>query len=148
MSNQNRNFDIRYRYFSEKCFDISTYILKSGIKKTELRMSKSKFWFRYRNQNHNSDFDIKIFTKSVWTFVRILISLKVASRKSKFLLRYQNRNVGKLKHPHFGEIRIKFHRNFDFVESKKNDFHGYPSSSVPVYRPYVCARKRRENTAY
>jgi hypothetical protein len=52
-------------YFSEKCFEISTLILKFGI---EIRtpMSESEDRFRNRNQNQNSD--VKSKPKSKFRF--------------------------------------------------------------------------------
>jgi hypothetical protein len=138
-------------YFCEKCFEISTFVLKSCTKigipmpkskfryqnrnrnsvveiETEIEIPistwkpKSKFQFQLRNQNRNSDFDIEISTKSVWNFDFVESKQWKLKPKSKLLFRHrnQNRNFGKSKHWNFDEIRIKFRRNFDFVESKKN----------------------------
>jgi hypothetical protein len=54
ISNQNRNLT----YFSEKCFEISTLILKS-VTGFVIPMSKSKLRFRIRNQSWNSNVEIE-----------------------------------------------------------------------------------------
>jgi hypothetical protein len=121
-------------YFGEKCFEISTFVLKSCTESDSdvgieilIPKSKSESEFRCRNQNRNSDFNIE-------TEIEILIStskfrrnqneissefrfrgnkLSKSKLKSKFRFRHRNRMQN------FDKIRIKFRRNFDFVESKK-----------------------------
>jgi hypothetical protein len=76
----------------------------------------------YRNQNS----DDKIETE-----IEIPISTSKFQRQSKFRFRQRNRNFGQSKHRNFDEIRIKFRRNFDFVECK-NDFRGNPTENLPL----------------
>jgi hypothetical protein len=82
-------------YFGEKCFKILTLISKSGTKGE----------FRCRNRNSDS---------------KITIRIEIPMSKLKPKFRYRNRNFGKAIHTNFYEIRVKFCRNFDFVESKRS----------------------------
>jgi hypothetical protein len=61
------------------------------------------------NRNRSSDFDIEI-------------EIPILTSKSKFRFWHRNRNFEKSKHSNFDEIRIKFRRNFDFLESNKMTF--------------------------
>jgi hypothetical protein len=65
-----------------------------------IEIPKSESKFRSLHQNRNSDFNVEILTK-LW------LNFDFVERKR-----------SKSKHRNFDEIRIKFRRNFDFVESK------------------------------
>jgi Cu2+-containing amine oxidase len=104
-----------FTYFSEKFLEISTLILKYS---TEVGTPMSELKFRFRNRNHNRNSDVEIKTE-------IEIPISKSNLKSKF--RFRNRNSGKSKHRNFDEIKMKFRRNLDFVESNKNYFLGNPT---------------------
>jgi hypothetical protein len=55
--------------------------------------------------------------------------------KSEFRFRHRNQNLGKSKHRNSDKIRLKFCRNFDFVESKKKDFRGNPNLAINAGSP-------------